>query len=87
MYLSGAHGEVMTPVHECSCAQTYYRNNHDGTQDFIKKGQSRCLKCHGSGYVSMCVECGGAGVAKNARCAACGGCGFRSQPAPQRNPG
>lgn len=69
-------------IQKCSCAHDWYRNNTDGTRDFIVKGNSRCPKCHGSGYVSICEDCSGAGVVNSAKCAACGGCGFRSKPAP-----
>ena len=68
----------------CKCAEMYYRNNHDGTRDYTIKGVSSCPMCHGSGYVAQCVDCSGAGVVRNARCAACGGCGVRSKEAPWR---
>ena len=67
----------------CGCAETYYRNNHDGTRDYTIKGRSRCPKCHGSGYVAKCDDCDGSGIVGNARCADCGGCGLRSKPAPR----
>jgi RecJ-like exonuclease len=71
-------------IHWCKCAEAFYRDNYDGTRDFTIKGESRCPMCHGSGYVAQCVDCDGAGVVRNAKCAACGGCGLRSKPAPAK---
>jgi hypothetical protein len=52
----------------CHCA----KNTKDG------KPHKACVKCHGKGILTACLECGGSGwkAEKNTTCAKCGGNGY-----------
>ena len=60
---------------KCTCAQTAYRNNLDGSRDYKTVGKSSCKVCRGSGWVKVCEQCNGAGVFNSERCLPCDGNG------------
>jgi hypothetical protein len=54
--------ENLGPSRACECSAVMYRNNHDGSRDYMRKGKSNCLKCRGLGHCRQCAACGGAGM-------------------------
>jgi hypothetical protein len=69
---------------KCKCAQIAYRNNLDGSRDFMTIGKSSCKICRGSGWVCFCLRCAGSGISKNERCIECDGHGKKRQEGTDR---
>lgn len=60
---------------KCDCAGLAYRNNLDTTRDYKIIGKSGCKICRGSGFITTCSICEGAGVFASKVCVNCTGRG------------
>lgn len=59
----------------CKCARVVYRNNLDGSRDYMIQGEARCPICYGSGFCGECSVCAGAGIFNSLACIGCRGFG------------